>query len=110
VRLAGCALLALAPIASACTLGWSSRPTRIVACSISDTLVKAEGTDEWNTPPEQRCWKVDGRGPSTSSADAVVFSIDPAAAARGAEPAVPVIFPGYVLPDDSLEDQSHEGG
>ena len=41
VRLAGCVLLALVPIVSACTLGWSNRPDRILACSISDPLASS---------------------------------------------------------------------
>ncbi len=40
VRFAGCALLALMPLVSACTLGWSSRPSRVLACSIADTTAE----------------------------------------------------------------------
>ena len=39
----------------------------------------------------------------------VVLSSEPASAARGADTQVPVVFPGYVLPDDSLEEPTHEG-
>jgi hypothetical protein len=40
----------------------------------------------------------------------VVLSIEPAtAAAAGVDNQVPVIVPGYVLPDDSFEEPGHEG-
>ena len=39
----------------------------------------------------------------------VVLSIEPATVAPGPETEVPVVFPGYVLPDDSLEESSHAG-
>jgi hypothetical protein len=109
VRLAGCAVLALAPFASACTLGWSSRPARIVACSIPETPHQAEGGDGLGAHPGPGSRNAESAGTSNGSAAAVVLSIEPAAAAPGALPAVPVIFPGYVLPDDSIEDRSHEG-
>jgi hypothetical protein len=107
VRLAGCLLLAVSPIASACTLGWSSRPARIVACSISDTLDQAGQPDGFTMPPGSRT--AGGNGPTVSSSKAMALSIEPAVATPGAEPAVPVNFPGYVLPDDSFEDRAHEG-
>ena len=40
VRFAGCALMALMPIVSACTTGWSSRPSRVVTCSIANTTAE----------------------------------------------------------------------
>ena len=39
----------------------------------------------------------------------VVFSVEPAVLAPRADTETPVIFPGYMLPDDSLEDTAHEG-
>ena len=38
-----------------------------------------------------------------------MLSIEPAVTAPGTDAEVPVVFPGYVLPDDSLEDSTHEG-
>jgi hypothetical protein len=106
VRLAGCALLAMAPIVSACSLGWSSRPARVLACSIAPAT------------PQDRV--LDGGGDrlrpgglpevsSGGSSGVVVLSIEPAVLAPGADTEVPVVFPGYVLPDDSLEGSAHEG-
>jgi hypothetical protein len=53
--------------------------------------------------------KAPATGVEIDSSRAIVLFIEPAATASGAEPAAPVVFPGYVLPDDSLEDRSHEG-
>jgi hypothetical protein len=39
----------------------------------------------------------------------VVLSIEPAVGAPESDREVPVVLPGYVLPDDSLEESSHAG-
>ncbi len=39
----------------------------------------------------------------------VMLSSEPAAVAAGSAAETPVIFPGYVLPDDTREDLMHEG-
>jgi hypothetical protein len=109
VRLAGCALLALGPLVSLCTLGWSNRPSRIVACSISDALETAAGPHGFADRHDQRSQTGVQEGPSGGFAGVVVLSIEPAASAPGGDTVVPVIFPGYVLPDDGLEDRAHEG-
>jgi hypothetical protein len=106
VRVAGCALLALAPLVSAGTLGWSSRPTRVLACSIADATAGDPVLGEFALPRAQ----AGGPGvPPLGPSGAVVLSIDPAVIAPGTGSEVPVIFPGYVLPDDSLEGPAHEG-
>jgi hypothetical protein len=110
VSLAGCALIALVPIVSACTLGWSNRPDRIVACAIPDPLQSQAATDR-DDFFENRLPAREGRDGQAAIAPsgAVVLSIEPAAAASGSAAETPVIFPGYVLPDDSREDSLHEG-
>jgi hypothetical protein len=106
VRVAGCALLTLAPLLSACTLGWSSRPTRILACAITDATARDRGPGDSALPRVQ----ASGPGvPSIGSSGVVVLSIEPAVYAPGTGTEVPVIFPGYVLPDDNLEGPAHEG-
>jgi len=107
VRLAGCALLALIPIVSACTLGWSNHPDRILACSISDPLEAVADGDLPGGPPRLGLDYQGGQGAASSPA-AFVLSSEPAIAVPGATD-VPVNFPGFVLPDDSREDLSHEG-
>jgi hypothetical protein len=110
VRLAGCALIALVPIISACTLGWSNRPDRIVACAIRDPL-RIESTTDRPVFAENR--KIVPPGPDEQAAialsEAVLLSIEPVAVAPASAIEAPVIFPGYVLPDDSREDSLHEG-
>jgi hypothetical protein len=108
VRFAGYALLALVPIASACTLGWSNRPDRILACSISDPQQATADNDSF---ADAHRLGVGYKSPQTTIASPgdVVLSIDPAVAIPRTVSEAPVIFPGYVLPDDSREDSVHEG-
>jgi hypothetical protein len=106
IRIAGCALLLLAPLFSACTLGWSTGPVRVLACSINEATAAervpalVSGGNELPVRPEI---------PAVDSTGVVVLSIEPAAMSPAADAEVPVIFPGYVLPDDSLEGSTHEG-
>jgi hypothetical protein len=107
VRLAGCAVLALVPLVSLGTLGWKSHPTRLVACSIAD---EASGSAEgFLDRPAQRPAGAARIGTPIGSNGVVVLSIEPAISAPVPGTAVPVIFPGYVLPDDGLEEKAHEG-
>ena len=108
VRVAGCALLALMPLVSACTIGLvepaqlgSSRvrsPKRPAETSnLAGNALRATerlepGTDAVEVRPGRSC-----------------FRSNRPALAPGNDTEVPVVFPGYVLPDDSLEDSTHEG-
>ena len=91
-------MMALVPIVSACTIGWSNRPDRILPCSIQDPSARSGSSDVSDGPAR----------PVTSSG-AVVLSVEPAVTVPGTEAEAPVIFPGYVLPDDSREGSLHEG-
>jgi hypothetical protein len=107
VRLAGCALLALIPIVSACTLGWSNHPDRILACSISDPLeAVADGTT--SSTASRLGFDYQASQAGAASPASFVLSTEPAITVPG-DAEVPVNFPGFVLPDDSREDLSHEG-
>jgi hypothetical protein len=111
VCLAGFTLLALVPIVSACTLGWSNRPDRIVACSISEAPRDSSATDRdgfSQMPPSDVEQVAEGQA-MIASRGAVMVSGEPAAVAPVSAVETPVIFPGYVLPDDSREDSLHEG-
>ena len=108
VRFAGCALMALVPILSACTLGWSNRPDRILACSIADPLQGRADSDGFAESPGSGGRDQPGQ-PAIASPGVVVLSIEPAVVLPGTATEAPVIFPGYVLPDDSREDLLHEG-
>src|SRR5262249_16611609 len=108
IHFAGCAVLGLVPILSACTLEWRDRPNRILACSISDPLRNTvDGEDLTNTPQLR-----DGYQPGILMEmvpKQVVLSTEPAIAIPRAVVESPVIFPGYVLPDDTCEGLLHEG-
>jgi hypothetical protein len=108
IRLASCALVALVPIVSACTLGWSNRPDRILACSISDPL-QTEVDREVLADAIRSIPANEQTRPATTSPGAVVLSIEPATVVPENATEAAVIFPGYVLPDDSREDSLHEG-
>jgi hypothetical protein len=108
VRVAGCALLALVPIASACTLGWSNRPDRILACSISDPRQVTADNDGFADAPRLDV-SYQTLQPMFATSRAVVHSVGQEVAIPGASLEASVIVPGYVLPDDSREDSVHEG-
>jgi hypothetical protein len=106
VRFAGAAMLALAPLLSACTVGWSNRPDRVLACSIAEATAP-DGVVGVGADPRDAY----GRSvmPPVSSPGVVVLSSGAAVTPPGTDTEVPVVFPGYVLPDDSLEESTHEG-
>ena len=107
VRVGGYALLALAPLFAACTLGWSSHPARILACSIAEATAPDQGFDAsaLSRDPSSRSTQ-----PPVGFPGVVVLSIEPAGVmAPGTDAEVPVIFPGYVLPVDGPEDSTNEG-
>jgi hypothetical protein len=108
VRFASFALLALVPIASVCTLGWSNRPDRILACSIPDPQ---QITPDSHALADIARIGVEYQSPQStiSSPGAVALSVDPAVVVPGIGSEALVIVPGYVLPDDSREDSVHEG-
>jgi hypothetical protein len=108
VRFAGYVLLGLVPIGSAFTLGSSSRPDRILACSISDPLQTTMGSNGLVDSPLLRFddQKVQA---AVVSPSAVALTGESTLNIPGAVAEAPVIFPGYVLPDDSRGDSLHEG-
>jgi hypothetical protein len=109
VRLVGCALLALTPLVSACTIGWSSRPARILACAIPDSADSSASRTEFDDPGDPGYTRDLTRASMAGSLRGVTLSIEPAPKAPVASAEIPVIFSGYVLPSDSLEDRAHAG-
>ena len=106
VRIGGCALLALVPLLAACTLGWSGRPARVLACSIAEATAPDQGFEgsTFSHDPAGRSMET-----PVGIQRVVLLSVEPSAIAPGTDTENPVVFPGYVLPDDSLEDSTHEG-
>ena len=106
LRVAGYALLALAPLFGACALGRPDRPARVLACSIAEATAPEPVLASSSHPRDAYRPSLESPG---SSPGVVILSSGAAAPANGAESDVPVVFPGYVLPDDSLEESTHEG-
>jgi hypothetical protein len=105
VRIAGCALLAMGPLLSVCTLGWSSRPARVLACSIGDS----SPSDRDFSVPTGRSEPAGLPIVPPAGPLGIIVSIDQAGLAADSDAAAPIVFPGYVLPDDSIEGLAHEG-
>jgi hypothetical protein len=108
IRLASIAVMALVPILSACTLGWSNRPDRIIACSLSDPLpYRSERDDPGN--PARASLETEQARPATVAAKITGVVIEPTVVMPRPATEAAVVFSGYVLPDDSREDLLHEG-
>jgi hypothetical protein len=106
---AGCALLAFLPLVGVCTLGWQSRSSQLLAASISAATdrprVQRAAHDQGDRAWPANSTVVEQIGlPSV-----VVLSIEPAVVAPEPDREVPVVLPGYVLPDDNFEESSHAG-
>jgi hypothetical protein len=107
----GCALLTIAPLLSLCTLGWPGRPGRILACAIPDTAHPGTEVDAHVSArvPDPGSQQSADAGSGIGSSEVTTLAIEPGAVDPGSDGRVPVIFPGYVLPDDGFEDTAHAG-
>jgi hypothetical protein len=111
VRLAGWSLLATLPILGGVALGWGTLASRTVSLPTWREVAKAgdrNRDDMAGMIGSSRPIAVPAEA-SIDSASVVVRPIEPAIGAPIADAEVSVIFPGYVLPDDSLEEPAHEG-
>ncbi len=106
IRVGGCALLLLAPLLSACTVGWSNGPVRVLSCSITEATAAPR---DLGSSADGALIKVQPAVLFQGSPGDIVLSNESAESVPNTETAVPVIFPGYVLPDDSREGAAHEG-
>jgi hypothetical protein len=79
-------------------MGWSSRANRVVACAIPDAPADQAASGQG-----------DGHNGAAALPRAVLRSIEPVIAIPAAAVEIPVVFPGYVLPDDTFEDTAHAG-
>jgi hypothetical protein len=109
VRVAVCALLALAPLCWACSLEWSSRLNRALDCAAAASPPRAGGLDRHAFPGRQRRPFGDGPASPIGPPRVVLLRIEPAVVAPGFDTEVPVVVPGYVLPEDSAQESAHEG-
>jgi hypothetical protein len=89
IRMAAFACLAFAPILLAASV-WCLHPSRPLAAA--EVATTSRTSDEPESTPA-----------------AVLISIEPAVSANESESETPVVFPGYLLPDDHREEPAHEG-
>jgi hypothetical protein len=101
----GSAFLAL----FSCVLVWnywssvvSSRPGSSVFSSVSGDLARFAVSPH---PPLQS----EGYWGPVSSPAPVLLSIEPLGTTADSDSDPPVVFPGYLLPDDNHEEPAHEG-
>jgi hypothetical protein len=109
LRLAGWVVLALAPLASGGALGWGSLASRAVDRPVGNAVASTGNRGEVAFPLEPNWRAGEVSAGSLAPPSVVVLSIEPVVGAPAADAEVPIIFPGYVLPDDSLEEPAHEG-
>ncbi len=111
MRLAGWSLLATLLILSGGALGWASLASRAVNLPAWRELAKAgDGNrdDMTGMIGSSRAFVVPA-ATSIDTSSVVVKSIEPVFGTPIADAEVSVVFPGYVLPDDSLEEPANEG-
>jgi hypothetical protein len=111
VRMVARALLGLAPFIGAGSIGWSLASKPRALAPPASTVLRIEhripGSDA-----DAAVWPAESQEPSiqTTLVPAVVLSIEPVVvAAARPEAEEPVVFPGYLLPADVLQESGHEG-
>jgi hypothetical protein len=105
-------VLTLAALAGVCALGGSSRGYQRLGLPVLSMVVQAAQGEDLNGARTPDRPEGNGRAaePTIPAPSVAVLSIEPTTpAAPGVDAEVPVVFPGYVLPDDSLEVPAHEG-
>ncbi len=107
VRVAGYTLLGLLPLLLAWN-HWTDAQSihhpgsRLLSLPLHRSEAEAPdgetGPEAWNSP-----------APATTSPAPVLLSIEPVGTAVDSDTESPVVFPGYLLPDDHHEEPVHEG-
>jgi hypothetical protein len=105
VRRAGWSLLILISMAGTFTVGWTTRGGFPRPPVLSTAALVGDGEAPRLTPGSHE--RLSGHPVPEAEGDA--FAIGPALGAPVADAEVPVVFPGYVLPDDNREEPAHEG-
>jgi hypothetical protein len=97
IRMAAFAGLAFAPVFLAAS-AWCLHATRPLSAAEVGSLSRSIDLADSNAGDD-----------SDAAPTAVLISIEPAGGAIEAEAETPVVFPGYLLPDDHREEAVHEG-
>jgi hypothetical protein len=111
VRMAAWSLLVLLPTLGGGALGWSNLASRTVDSPAWGASATARGQHRDSETGTTRSRPSDGE-PATAAVDVhsvLLESNEPVIGAPVADVEVSVFIPGYVLPDDSLEEPVHEG-
>ncbi len=105
VRRAAWSLLVLVAMAATFTMGWTTRGGSPGAAAPVVVALELEHAGIGPAPGggERR------PDPPAPEAEADARAIGPALGAPVADAEVPVVLPGYVLPDDTREEPAHEG-
>jgi hypothetical protein len=109
VRITAWSCLALLPILGGGAFGWAGLASRSMDRPAWRWIASASARDQ---DRDGRTASIRSDEPATAAIDVrAVFpeSHEPAIGAPVADVEVPVIIPGYLLPDDSLEEPVHEG-
>jgi hypothetical protein len=109
VRRAGWSLLVLASMTATFTMGWTTRGSGVLRLAILDTAANGRDKDRAPSASVGRA-RLSVDAPTEGDVDADAVAIGPALGPPVADAEVPVVFPGYVLPDDRREEPAHEGG
>jgi hypothetical protein len=104
VRLAGWWILALASMGGTFTMGWMTRASGSLDLRVLTASALGHHTGGPSRAPEGLERPDDG-----TRGEADTIAIGPGLGAPVADAEVPVVFPGYLLPDDSREEPAHEG-
>jgi hypothetical protein len=104
VRLAAMWILALATLGVAFTMGWMTRGTGPLDLRVLTASAQVHHPRGPSRAPEGIERPDDG-----PQGESDTIAIGPAIGAPVADAEVPVVFPGYLLPDDSLQEPAHEG-
>jgi hypothetical protein len=108
IRLAGCVLLALMIMGLAVNCWWTSQPGwLLLAAHVSTRPGPTKLADPKLLPGRKP--PLNQLGGSVVSVPSLTLSIEPLATTPSSDSEIPVVFPGYVLPDDNIEEPPHEG-
>src|SRR5262249_19723546 len=108
VRRAGWSLLVLVAMASTFTMGWTTRGLGSARLPWLRTAALARDAAE-PAPPLRGGAPPSDLPPVVGGAEAESLATGPALDAPVADADVPVVFPGYLLPDNNREEPAHEG-
>jgi hypothetical protein len=108
VRIAAFSLMALLPTLGGGAIGWANRAANLPFSNASASIPAGSRDREAGTSRSDRF--VAEPAKATIDVHSVFLeSNEPVTVAPVADVEIPVIIPGYLLPDDRLEEPAHEG-